>query len=109
MRYVSDAVYVSLAYGLVIVAMGCAAPTGDELQPFVAVAGAYGVSGSGSPAPAPEPESDKCDSCRGTGKSDGRVTCPVCGGTGKKTTKVLVHPVSQPCNTGTCSTLRTVR
>jgi DnaJ-class molecular chaperone len=41
----------------------------------------------------PTPASDKCENCNGTGKiGDGRIvmTCPVCGGTGKKIKSVCV-------------------
>lgn len=113
MRQVADAVCTTLVYSLIIVALGCAGSSQDDLQAFIAVTGNYGLvqTDAPPPPPAPEPESDKCETCRGTGKADGRVTCPVCGGTGKKTQKasVVVHPVPSICPTGTCSTPRIVR
>jgi hypothetical protein len=48
------------------------------------------------PPPAPQPGAE-CINCNGTGKiGDGRIvmTCPVCGGTGKTTESVLVHPTT---------------
>jgi hypothetical protein len=63
------------------VVSGCAAPQGENLQPFVAVAGAYALV---HPA---KPDAPKvCQNCNGTGKiGDGTVfvECPVCKGTGK--------------------------
>jgi RecJ-like exonuclease len=114
-RQIADAVGVSTFFGLTVVMLGCI-PMGTgagNLEPFVAVTGNYAIhESSSSPTPAPAPDSDVCESCNGTGKSDGRVTCPTCNGTGKKTkvATVLVHPVAPTiCRTGTCSTQRTVR
>lgn len=51
---------------------GCASAQKSDLQPFVAVAGAYAmVEYRAEPTPAPEPASDKCAAgckCNGTGK-----------------------------------------
>lgn len=84
-------------------------PTSEplNLQPFVAVAGAYALM---EPPPAPPPVDGKCQNCNGVGRvSDGRVSvvCPVCDGTGKRTSKqkAAVSPPAQravTCATGNC-------
>lgn len=53
---------------------------------------------SPSPGPSPTPTDDKCENCNGTGKlGDTRVAldCPVCDGTGKRTTDEPTEPVAK--------------
>lgn len=120
MRQLADAIGASTFFGLTVLMLGCLPMDSDNanLEPFVAVTGNYAIAESEmSPTPAPAPDSDVCEACNGSGKSDGRVTCPTCGGTGKRTktkvtstgTTLLVHPSPTICRTGTCSTQRTVR
>lgn len=118
MKPLADAIGASVFFGLVVVMLGCVPlPTSsNDLQPFIAVAGNYGVEEAAA-TPTPAPVSDVCESCRGTGKADGRATCPACNGTGKATkanvtstgTTLLIHPAPTICKTGTCSTPRIVR
>jgi hypothetical protein len=77
----------------------------ENLQPFIAVTGNYGVwDAAVGPTPAPVP-SDVCSNCQGTGKvlerpdqpqSKVYITCAACDGTGKTKAK------EQPCVSGTC-------
>lgn len=73
------------------------------------LAGIAIVAASASVAPAPQPPTpsgDACDNCNGSGKvGDGTVfvTCPVCDGTGKKTTANPPRPCeSQAAAMGKC-------
>ena len=93
MKPLADAIGASVFFGLVVVMLGCVPlPTSsNDLQPFIAVAGNYGVEEAAA-TPTPAPVSDVCESCRGTGKADGRAICPACNGTGK-TTKAKVTRV----------------
>lgn len=53
--------------------------------------------------PTPSPAADKCTRCNGRGvlgdASSIRITCPDCGGTGRKPKSV----VAKPCPNGACS------
>jgi hypothetical protein len=91
---------------VVVGSVGCGLKPGQQnLQPFIAVAGNYGVwSAAVGPTPAPAP-SKVCSSCNGRGKvGDGRVaiTCAACDGTG-------VAKESKQCTSGTCTTPSIVR
>lgn len=121
MRQVADAIGISSMFGLTVIMLGCVpmSSSNEDLQPFVAVSGNYAIAEREmGPTPAPEPDGDTCESCNGTGKSDGTVTCPTCNGTGKRTkvkpqpavASVLAVPAQSPiCKTGTCSTRHIVR
>jgi hypothetical protein len=99
------------AVGLAVMAVIAACIVGcverqvkENLQPFIAVTGNYGVwSAEVGPTPAP---AAVCSACNGTGKVLERpdqpqnkvyITCAACGGTGKP--KVKEQP---PCTSGTC-------
>jgi hypothetical protein len=120
MRQLADAIGVSSMFGLSVIMLGCVPrlQSSEDLQAFVAVSGNYAIAERELvPTPAPDPDSDACESCNGTGKSDGTVTCPTCNGTGKRTkvqprqavSSVLVPSQSPICKTGTCSTRHIVR
>lgn len=92
---------------LTALAVGCspAAPSPDEIQPFIAVVGTYSVlASSTTPAPPPQVQGDVCPACYGrgiVGDQTNMVTCQACKGTGK----VVKHPpvvVTQDCRSGTC-------
>ena len=120
-RALAESAAICIFFCAVVIPLGCIPlpATTNDLEPFVAVTGNYSIAESelAEPTPAPEPESDKCETCRGTGKADGRATCPACGGTGKATkakvtstgATILIHPAPTICKTGTCSTPRIVR
>lgn len=79
---------------LVVVLIGCVAtlPGDDGLTADLACETARMVVRMRQQIP-PTPVSDKCENCNGTGKiGDGRIvmTCPICGGTGKKAKSVCV-------------------
>lgn len=107
-----------------LVFAGCT-PQPQNLQPLVAVAGAYTM--MQQPDSPDGPVDGRCDNCGGTGKlGDGRVAvdCPVCGGDGVIGNEVqhdpvtvglddLPEPVSSAgvrsvlrCESGKCSTRR---
>lgn len=76
----------------------------NDLRPFVAVAGGYGVM-QAEPTPAP-PKPDVCENCGGTGVvGDGvvQVPCPVCQ---RGQTRSVVVP---QCKDGQCPQPRTTR
>ena len=56
--------------------------------------------------PAPKPDASVCARCNGRGvlgdASSIRITCPDCGGTGKKVKSVLVPPATKACPNGVC-------
>jgi hypothetical protein len=125
-RALAESAAVCIFYCAVIIPLGCIPlpATTNDLEPFIAVTGNYSIAEKelAEPTPAPEPESDKCETCRGTGKADGRVTCPVCNGTGKKkkqaavtppATRIVYHPplvvTARECQSGTCSIPTIVR
>jgi hypothetical protein len=107
------------AIGVAILAIAIASIVGcveqrvkQNLQPFIAVTGNYGLlEAAVGPTPAPPAPADVCGTCKGTGKvlerpdlpqSKVYVTCAACGGTGKATTR------GQQCTSGTCrSVMRT--
>lgn len=93
---------VALTLSLVFATVGCGSQPPQDLRPFVAVAGHYGILA----APA-KPKPGVCPECRGTGRvGDGVVfsTCKACNGTGKTTVSVLARkPV---CKDGKCATPR---
>lgn len=120
LRAIADSAVICAVFGAAIVMLGCIPQPSStrDLEPFIAVAGNYAIAESElqEPSPVPEPESDKCETCRGTGKADGRVTCPSCNGTGKKkkqatvtapATRIVYHPplviTTRECQSGTCS------
>lgn len=125
-RALAESAAICIFFCAVVIPLGCIPlpATTNDLEPFVAVSGNYSIVESelSEPTPAPEPESDKCETCRGTGKADGRVTCPVCNGTGKKkkqaavtppATRIVYHPplvvTARECQSGTCSIPTIVR
>lgn len=89
---------------LLVLFVGCVenVDTVGDLQPLVAVGGAYGVvqvKNAPKPAPAPVVPS-KCQNCGGTGFiGDGRVKmpCPVCSPAPKKGQATI-----QNCENGQC-------
>ena len=87
-----------LALAVTIASCGCAREVQkpENLQPYVAAFGHYGVlEAAAGPTPAPAP-SGECTNCNGKGSvSDGRVSvkCPVCDGRGT---------LSGKCSTGAC-------
>lgn len=87
----------------VLMLAGCEIPTpgpdsaGDARYASAAWSWSFATRGgqSPNPSPSPSPSGDKCENCRGTGKlGDGTVsvTCPVCGGTGKRSQESAVEP-----------------
>lgn len=84
----------------IVLLCGCVRPAAqpENLQPYVAAFGQYGVlEAAVGPTPAPAPNG-QCTNCNGKGVvSDGRVSvkCPVCDGRG-------VVGQAAACKTGTC-------
>lgn len=123
-RALVESAAICAVFCAVVIPLGCipVPVSTNDLEPFVAVTGNYSIAESELQEPSPEPESDKCETCRGTGKADGRVTCPVCNGTGKKkkqadtaapSTRIVYHPplvvTARECQSGTCSIPTIVR
>jgi len=81
-----------------ILVAGCRPPPPPtDLRPWIAVTGVYSLMAPAiaplPPAPAPRAA---CENCRGTGKVGDSVvgeTCPVCGGTGVKSSKAPAAPL----------------
>ncbi len=109
---------------LVLLAAGCReAPRQVDLQPWIAVTGNYALLAAKKDAapPAPAPDSDNCEACSGKGTTDGRIKCPVCNGTGKKSKAVEPLPAAPAaatpavrasevfCEGGKCTTRVIVR
>lgn len=101
-----------LAILAIVCTLGCSKQ--EDLRPFVAVAGAYGLM-QAQPTPAPAP--DVCENCGGRGVvGDGvvEVPCPVCRK--GELFEVIVEPpppvpaaASPPCKDGQCPPSRTIR
>lgn len=105
MKSACDSVALCIFAIVVACVVGCVEnEVRENLQPFIAVSGNYGVwESAATPAPAPGPKA--CGNCRGTGKvlerpdkPDSRVymKCPACDGTGVEKAKGV------PCTSGTC-------
>lgn len=102
-----------LAILALVCTLGCSKQ--EDLRPFVAVAGAYGIMQS-EPTPAPSP--DVCENCGGRGVvGDGviEIPCPACR-KGElfevivETPPAVVTPPASPhCKDGKCPPSRTTR
>jgi len=80
---------------LLVVMVGCVAslPSDNGITADIACETARMVVQLREQIP-PTPVSDACENCNGTGKiGDGKIvmTCPACGGTGKKPKSVCVE------------------
>ena len=99
-----------LAIIALVCTLGCS--TQEDLRPFVAVAGAYGIMQT-EPTPATAP--GVCENCGGRGVvGDGviEIPCPACRK--GELFEVIVQPpatlpAAPPCKDGTCPPSRTIR
>lgn len=85
-----------MRYAAVLFAITAGCSEKDDLQPFVAVAGAYSLLDV-----EPKPKPDVCENCGGTGVvGDGRVSvpCPVCR------PGAVASPKQPSCENGKCPT-----
>lgn len=87
-----------MRYAAILLAFATGCSDKENLQPFVAAAGAYSLLDV-EPAPAPKP--DVCENCGGSGVvGDGRVSvpCPVCR------PGSVAAPKPPTCESGKCPT-----